>query len=34
VVDRGRELPGEPDGLGREIDVAGVALVEDQIEHP
>jgi hypothetical protein len=23
VVDRGRELPGEPDGLGGEVDVAG-----------
>lgn len=32
MVDRGRELPGEPDGLGREVDVAGVALVEDQVE--
>ncbi len=32
VVDRGRELPGEPDGLGGEVDVAGVALVEDQVE--
>lgn len=33
VVDHGRELPGEPDGLGGEVDVAGVALVEDQVEH-
>ncbi len=32
VVDRGGELPGEPDGLGGEVDVAGVALVEDQVE--
>jgi hypothetical protein len=33
VVDRGREPPGEPDGLGGEVyvDVAGVALVEDQV---
>ncbi|CAM5725894.1 hypothetical protein SVIOM74S_01810 [Streptomyces violarus] len=34
VVDRGRELPGEPDGLGGEVDIAGVALVEDQVEDP
>jgi len=27
-----RELPGEPDGLGGEVDVAGVALVENQVE--
>ena len=33
VVDHGRELPGEPDRLGGEVDVAGVALVEDQVEH-
>ena len=27
-----RQLPGESDGLGGEVDVAGVALVEDQVE--
>ena len=32
VVDRGAELPGESDGLDGEVDVAGVALVEDQVE--
>ncbi len=32
MVQPGRELPGEPDGLGRQVDVAGVALVEDQVE--
>ncbi|CAM5360631.1 hypothetical protein SVIOM342S_09131 [Streptomyces violaceorubidus] len=32
MVDRGRQLPGEPDGLGGEVDVTGVALVEDEIE--
>ena len=29
----GRQLAGEPDGLAGEVDVAGVALVEDQVEH-
>ena len=33
VVDPGRQLAGEPDRLGGEVDVAGVALVEDQVEH-
>jgi hypothetical protein len=32
VVDPGRELPGEPDGLGGQVHVARVALVEDQVE--
>ena len=32
VVDLSGELPGEADGLGYEVDVAGVALVEDQVE--
>jgi hypothetical protein len=26
LVDHGRELPREPDGLGTEVDIAGVAL--------
>jgi hypothetical protein len=34
VIDHRRQLPGEPDRLGRQVDVAGVALVEDQVEHP
>ena len=34
VVGHRRQLPGEPDRLGRQVDVAGVALVEDQVEHP
>jgi len=33
VVDRGRQLASEPDRLGGEVDVAGVALVEDQVEN-
>jgi len=32
VVDRSREPAGEPDGLGGEVDVAGAALVEDQVQ--
>lgn len=32
MVDRGRDLPGEADGLGGEVHIAGVALVEDQVE--
>ncbi len=32
VVDAGRQLPGEPDGLGGQVDIAGVALVEDEVE--
>ncbi len=31
MVDLGRQLASEPDC--REVDVAGVALVEDQVEH-
>ena len=33
-VHQGRQLPGESDRLGREIDVAGIALVEDEVQHP
>src|SRR5437660_4439294 len=33
MADLGRQLAGEPDRLGGEVDVAGVALVEDQVEH-
>lgn len=33
MVDRRRELAGEPDRLGGHVDVPGVALVEDQVEH-
>ncbi|CRK51467.1 hypothetical protein RHCRD62_30131 [Rhodococcus sp. RD6.2] len=33
MVDHGCELTGQADRLGREIDFAGVALVEDQVEH-
>src|SRR6185312_17326913 len=29
----GRQLAGEPDRLGGEVDVAGVALVEYEVEH-
>ena len=34
VVHQGSELPGQSDRLGREIDVAGIALVEDEVQHP
>ena len=34
VARRRRQLPGEPDRLGCEIDVAGIALVEDEVQHP
>ena len=34
VVHQGGELPGQPDRLRREVDVAGVALVEDEVQHP
>ena len=34
VVDQGRQLAGQADRLGREVDVARVALVEDEVEHP
>jgi hypothetical protein len=30
VIGLRRQLPGEPDRLGRQVDVAGVAPVEDQ----
>ena len=33
VVHQDRQLAREPDRLGREIDVAGIALVEDEIQH-
>jgi hypothetical protein len=33
IADPGRQLASEPDRLGGEVDVAGVALVEDQVEH-
>jgi hypothetical protein len=33
VVHERRQLPGEPDGLGREIDVARISLVEHEVEH-
>ncbi len=34
VVHQGGKLPGQPDRLGREIDAAGIALVEDEVQHP
>ena len=34
LVGHGGELPGQADRLGGEVDVAGVALVEDDVEHP
>jgi len=34
VVDQPSQLPGQSDRLGGEIDVAGIALVEDEVEHP
>ena len=34
VVHEGRELPGQPDRLGGEVDIARVALVEDEVQHP
>ena len=34
VVGQGSQLPGQTDRLGRQIDVAGVALVEDEVQHP
>ena len=33
VASQRRQLPGEPDGLGGEVDVAGVALVEHEVQH-
>ncbi len=34
VVHQGGQLTGQPDRLRREIDVAGIALVEDEVQHP
>ena len=34
VVHRRRQLPGQPDRLGGQVDVARVALVEDEVQHP
>ena len=34
VVHQGGQLPGQADGLRGEIDIAGVALVEDEVQHP
>ena len=34
VVDQGGQLPGQPNRLGGEVDVAGVSLVEDEVQHP
>ena len=34
VVHQDGQLPGQSDRLGREIDVAGIALVEDEVQHP
>ncbi len=34
VVHQGSQLPGQSDRLRREIDVAGIALVEDEVQHP
>ena len=34
VVDQGSQLPGQTDRLGGEVDVAGIALVEDEVQHP
>jgi alkylation response protein AidB-like acyl-CoA dehydrogenase len=33
VVHQGRQVPGQSDRFGREVDVAGIALVEDEVEH-
>ncbi len=33
VVDQRGQLPRQADRLGREIDVAGVALVEHEVQH-
>ena len=33
VVGQRGELPGQSDRLGREVDVAGVALVEHEVQH-
>ena len=34
VIGHRRQLPGEPDRLGRQVDVTGIALVEHEIQHP
>jgi hypothetical protein len=34
VVHHCRQLPGQSDRLGGEIDVARIALVEDEVQHP
>ena len=34
LVHQGSQLPRQSDRLGREVDVAGVALVEDEVQHP
>ena len=34
VVDQRGQLPGEADRLGGEVDVARVALVEHEVQHP
>ena len=33
-VHQSSQLPGQPDGLRRQIDVAGIALVEDEVQDP
>jgi hypothetical protein len=34
LVGEGGELAGDPDRLGRQVDIPAVPLVEDQVEHP
>jgi hypothetical protein len=34
VTHRCRELPGQPDRLGSQVDLARVALVEHEVQHP
>ncbi len=34
IVHQGHQLPGQSDRLGGEVDVTGVALVEDEVQHP
>ena len=34
MADGGGQLAGQPDRLGGQVDIARVALVEDQVEHP
>lgn len=33
LVDQSCRLPGKSDGLGREVDITGAALVEDEVQH-